>query len=70
MRRCWSGTNLTEGERLQQNPEFQHIKKFMLTTESLPSHRQRAKDAGVTAWIMKPYILEHLLVGIRKATGG
>lgn len=42
---------------------------FMLTTESSAETITRGKEAGVTAWIRKPFKPELLLMGIHKITG-
>lgn len=55
---------LTMCEQLFLTEEYRKIPKFMLTTEAVPAMRQRAKEAGVKAWIIKPYVLDKLLVAI------
>jgi len=54
----------------------QHIKQqghrtpiFMLTTQTSPELKARAKDCGVIAWIVKPHKDEILLKGIQKVLG-
>lgn len=39
---------------------------FMLTTQTSPELKARAKDYGVVAWIVKPHKDDVLLGGIRK----
>ena len=39
---------------------------FMLTTQTSPELKAKAKDFGVVAWIVKPHKDEVLLQGIRK----
>lgn len=41
---------------------------FMLTTESAADVTKRGKDAGATAWMVKPFRPEILLKGIQKVT--
>jgi two-component system chemotaxis response regulator CheY len=41
---------------------------FMLTTESTGDVVQRGKQAGATAWIVKPFKPDVLLKGIQKVT--
>jgi two-component system chemotaxis response regulator CheY len=53
-------------EQLFQTESFRAIPKFMLTTEAFPALKQRAKEAGVMAWIIKPYTAEKLLAEISK----
>ena len=50
----------------------QHAKTpiFMLTTESGQDIAKKGKEAGVTAWIVKPFKPEFLLKGITKVLGG
>lgn len=43
-----------------------HIPIFMLTTQTSPELKAKAKDAGVVAWIIKPHKDNILLDGIRK----
>ncbi len=37
---------------------------FMLTTENNPDMKTKGKEAGVRAWITKPYIAEKLLTAV------
>ena len=39
---------------------------FMLTTQTSPELKARAKEYGVVAWIVKPHKNDVLLAGIRK----
>lgn len=39
---------------------------FILTTQTNPELKAKAKDAGVVAWIVKPHKDEILLADIRK----
>ena len=39
---------------------------FILTTETSPELKQHATKAGVMAWIIKPFVPEKLLSGIKK----
>ena len=43
-----------------------HTPIFMLTTQTSPELKARAKDYGVVAWIVKPHKDQVLLDGIRK----
>ena len=38
----------------------------MLTTESEPAKKQRARDAGATGWIVKPFEPEKLVAAVRR----
>ncbi|MBI5254888.1 MAG: response regulator [Burkholderiales bacterium] len=42
---------------------------FMLTTQTSPELKAKAKDCGVVAWIVKPHREDTLLRGIRKVLG-
>lgn len=39
---------------------------FMLTSEATPELKDRSKGAGVTAWIVKPYVGEKIVSAARK----
>jgi two-component system chemotaxis response regulator CheY len=39
---------------------------LVLTTESEPAKKQRAKDAGATGWIVKPFDPAKLLAAVRR----
>lgn len=43
-----------------------HVPIFILTTQTNPELKAKAKDAGVVAWIVKPHKDDILLAGIRK----
>jgi two-component system chemotaxis response regulator CheY len=42
---------------------------FMLTTQTSPDLKARAKERGVVAWIVKPHKDDVLLNGIKKVLG-
>ena len=42
---------------------------FMLTAESSSSLKERAKELGVTAWIVKPVANDALLKAVHKVLG-
>jgi two-component system chemotaxis response regulator CheY len=46
--------------------QYRSIPKFMLTTEANAEMKAKAKAAGVTAWIVKPYVIDKLLTAIKK----
>lgn len=52
--------------KISQEPRYAGIKIFMLTTEGSADMKSRGKEAGVKAWITKPYIAEKLLSAIEK----
>ncbi|MDE2184130.1 MAG: response regulator [Alphaproteobacteria bacterium] len=41
---------------------------LVLTTESEPAKKLRARDAGATGWIVKPFDPEKLLAAIRRVS--
>jgi two-component system, chemotaxis family, chemotaxis protein CheY len=41
---------------------------LVLTTESEPARKMRARDAGATGWIVKPFDPEKLLAAIRRVS--
>lgn len=41
---------------------------LVLTTESAPELKEKAKHAGATGWIVKPFDREKLVAAIRKVT--
>lgn len=43
-----------------------HCPIFILTTQTSPELKAKAKDVGVIAWIVKPHKSEVLLQGIRR----
>lgn len=52
--------------KISQEGKYAGIKIFMLTTEGSADMKTRGKEAGVKAWITKPYIPEKLLSAIEK----
>ena len=57
---------LTLVARLRALPEFKFTPILVLTTESDPSKKQRAREAGATGWIVKPFNPEKLVEAIRR----
>jgi two-component system chemotaxis response regulator CheY len=41
---------------------------LVLTTESEPAKKMRARDAGATGWIVKPFNPDRLLAAIRRVS--
>lgn len=39
---------------------------LVLSTESEPAKKQRARDAGATGWIIKPFDAEKLVAAVRR----
>lgn len=52
--------------KIHQDPKYQAIKIFMLTTEASALMKLKGVDAGVRAWIVKPYVTEKLLSAVEK----
>lgn len=50
-------------------PEYQGVPILVLSTESEDAKRQRARDAGATGWIVKPFDRDKLLAVVRKLVG-
>lgn len=48
-------------ERLRQRPEYRGVPILMLTTESSSEIKARARSAGATGWIVKPFDPARLL---------
>lgn len=58
------GYGFIEGVRA--DPRHRAIPILVLTTESDPEKKQRARDAGATGWIVKPFNPEKLVDAIRR----
>jgi two-component system, chemotaxis family, chemotaxis protein CheY len=54
-------------QKIRTNPGVSGIPVVMLTTESNPEKMQAAKDAGLNAWIRKPYRSETFFTSIENA---
>ena len=50
-----SGMKLLAEVRENKNPNIANIPFIMLTTENCIEKRKKAKEAGLTDWIVKPY---------------
>ena len=48
------------------NPGHRATPILVLTTESEPAKKQRAKEAGATGWIVKPFNAEKLIAAVRR----
>lgn len=58
------GFGFIDGVRNGNNPHSTPI--LVLTTESAPELKQRARDAGATGWIVKPFDKDKLVAAIRR----
>jgi two-component system, chemotaxis family, chemotaxis protein CheY len=53
-------------ERVREDAAYRAIPILVLTTESAPEKRDRARQAGATGWIVKPFNPEKLVDAIRR----
>ncbi|WP_267397449.1 response regulator [Sphingomonas sp. GC_Shp_1] len=53
-------------ERLRANPDNRSLPILVLTTESSDEKKQRARAAGATGWIVKPFHPDKLAAAIRR----
>ncbi|MEM9970247.1 MAG: response regulator [Pseudomonadota bacterium] len=49
--------------------ESRHTPILVLTTESSSELKARARDAGATGWIVKPFAQDKLIAALRKVAG-
>ena len=54
-------------KKIKANPEVAKVPVVFLTTESNPDKMRAAKDAGLSAWIKKPYRSETFFAQIENA---
>ena len=55
-------------EQIHGNAKLAGVPIVMLTTEGNPAHIQRAKQAGVKGWIIKPFKAELLVAAVQRLT--
>lgn len=55
-------------EAVRANVRHSHKPILVLTTESSPAMKARARDAGATGWIVKPFDDQALAAAIRRVT--
>lgn len=48
-------------------PQYANIPILLLTTEVSEEKKQKAKEAGVTGWIQKPFVIDKFLTFVKKA---
>ena len=53
-------------EKLRQDPKWRATPVLVLTTESDPGKKARAREAGATGWIVKPFNADKLVDAIRR----
>jgi two-component system, chemotaxis family, chemotaxis protein CheY len=56
-------------EHVRRDPQNRAKPILVLTTESDPAKKQRARDAGATGWIVKPFNAEKLLAAVDRVAG-
>jgi CheY-like chemotaxis protein len=54
-------------KKIKANPEIARVPVVFLTTENSPDKMRDAKEAGLTAWIMRPYKAETFFAQIENA---
>jgi len=57
---------LTLLRELRALPSYKHVPILMLTTESGPDIKKRAKESGATGWIVKPFSPQELLATVKR----
>jgi two-component system chemotaxis response regulator CheY len=53
-------------DHVRRDPKNKAVPILVLTTESEPAKKQRARDAGATGWIVKPFDPAKLIAAIRR----
>lgn len=53
-------------EAVRSDPAVRRVPILVLTTESSPEKKARAREAGATGWIVKPFNTEKLVQAIRR----
>lgn len=56
-------------DALRRRAETRRVPIIVLTTESAPNLRERARQAGATGWIVKPFVPEKLTRALRMVAG-
>ena len=60
---------LTFIQELRKLPAYKGVPVLFLTTESDPDMKRRAREAGATGWIVKPFQREQLMAVVKKVLG-
>ncbi|MBS0471271.1 MAG: response regulator [Proteobacteria bacterium] len=53
-------------DQVRRDPKNRAIPILVLTTETEPAKKQRARDAGATGWIVKPFEPAKLLAAVNR----
>jgi two-component system chemotaxis response regulator CheY len=53
-------------EVVRKDPQYRGVPILVLTTESDPAKKERARSAGATGWIVKPFSPAKLVEAIRR----
>ena len=64
------GTGYDLLKNIKGSAETSRIPVIFLTTESSPDKMKLAKEAGLSAWVKKPYRAENFFEQIQRAIGG
>ncbi|VAW28543.1 Chemotaxis regulator - transmits chemoreceptor signals to flagellar motor components CheY [hydrothermal vent metagenome] len=57
---------ITMIKNIRKNPSYKHMPIIMLTTESQLEKKNAAREAGATAWMVKPFEEDKLLGVVKK----
>ena len=57
---------ITMVKNIRQDPSYKHLPIIMLTTESQFEKKNAAREAGATAWMVKPFEEDKLLGVVKK----
>ena len=55
-------------DHVRRDPRCRSTPILVLTTESEPAKKQRAKDSGATGWIVKPFDPVKLVAAVRRVS--
>ncbi len=57
---------ITMVKNIRKNPDYKHLPIIMVTTESQIEKKNAAREAGATAWMVKPFEEDKLLGVVKK----